>query len=545
MNLLVLGSGAREHALAWRLSREPGVTTVFCAPGNPGTAAIGPSLPVDVADPAAVAELATGHRIDLTIVGPELPLARGVVDHFESLALPVVGPSRAAAALECSKVFAKAFMDRHRVPTAAHIVCTTEAEALDVLASGRFDAPVVVKADGLAAGKGVVVAPTMEGAREAVRAMMGERRFGEAGARVVIEECLQGPELSFFVLCDGERAVPLGSAQDHKRAFDNDQGPNTGGMGAFAPSPLCDAAMEARILREVVDPVLAGMRDEGHPYRGFLYCGLMLTADGPKVIEFNVRFGDPEAQVVLPLLEGDLVGALQAAAAGDLRGRHVSLAPRAAVGVVLASGGYPDAFETGKPIEGSRTPSALEGVTVFHAGTSMKDGRLVTSGGRVLTVVGEGDTHADAQARAYEGVDRIRFEGMHVRRDIASSVVRGGSRAVSYKLKAASRKQERERRTYVGQAFRPAARLPSPSQGIGPTPHAVIRRRKSRDNISARKVVALEEERLAPHAGERVREAVAVVQPGRMSTLSKPAERPAGRVCLVGIDRHDLRLGLR
>jgi phosphoribosylamine---glycine ligase len=423
MNLLVLGSGAREHALAWRLSREPGVTTVFCAPGNPGTAAIGPSLPVDVADPAAVAELATGHRIDLTIVGPELPLARGVVDHFESLALPVVGPSRAAAALECSKVFAKAFMDRHRVPTAAHMVCTTEAGALDVLASGRFAAPVVVKADGLAAGKGVVVAPTIEGAKEAVRAMMGERRFGDAGARVVIEECLQGPELSFFVLCDGERAVPLGSAQDHKRAFDNDQGPNTGGMGAFAPSPLCDAAMEARILREVVDPVLAGMRDEGHPYRGFLYCGLMLTADGPKVIEFNVRFGDPEAQVVLPLLEGDLVGALQAAAAGDLRGRHVSLAPRAAVGVVLASGGYPDAFETGRPIEGVQDASALEGVTVFHAGTTMKDGRLVTSGGRVLTVVGEGDTHADAQARAYEGVDRIRFEGMHVRRDIASSVV--------------------------------------------------------------------------------------------------------------------------
>jgi phosphoribosylamine---glycine ligase len=423
VNLLIVGGGGREHALAWRLSREPRVSVVFCTPGNPGTTAIGPALPADVADPAAVAELAIGHRVDLTIVGPELPLSRGIADHFEALGLPIVGPSRAAADLECSKAFAKTFMVRHRIPTAGHIVCADESEALDVLASGRFGTPVVVKADGLAAGKGVVVAPTVEAAREAVTGMMRDRRFGDAGARVVIEECLSGPELSFFVLSDGERAIPLGSAQDHKRAFDNDQGPNTGGMGAFAPSPLCDAATETRILQEIVDPVLAGMRAEGHPYKGFLYCGLMLTTDGPKVIEFNVRFGDPEAQVVLPLLEGDLVGALQAAAAGDLRGRHLRLSSRAAVGVVLASGGYPEAFETGKPIEGLEAATSLEGVTVFHAGTAVRDGRLVTSGGRVLTVVGEGQDHAEAQRRAYAGVERIRFEGMHVRRDIAASVV--------------------------------------------------------------------------------------------------------------------------
>jgi phosphoribosylamine--glycine ligase len=317
-------------------------------------------------------------------------------------------------------------MTRHGVPTAAYHSCDSADEAVATLMSGRFGFPVVLKADGLAAGKGVVVAPDAASADAAVTAMMRERRFGNAGDRLVIEECLEGPELSYFVLSDGERIVSLGSAQDHKRVYDGDHGPNTGGMGAFAPSPLCDAALERRILDEVVAPVIAGMRAEGHPYRGFLYCGLMLTPSGPKVIEFNVRFGDPEAQVVLPLLEGDLLGTLTAAAAGDLRGHTMPFAEACTVGVVLASGGYPDAFQAGKVIEGLDAAAELPDVTLFHAGTALRDdGQLVTAGGRVMTVVGRGRDYAAAMSRAYEAVDRIRFEGMHVRRDIGRKALEG------------------------------------------------------------------------------------------------------------------------
>jgi phosphoribosylamine--glycine ligase len=423
VRLLVLGSGGREHALAWRLLRDPGVSLVLCAPGNPGMAALTRTATVDPADPPAVADLARRERIDLTVVGPELPLSRGIVDHFDAEGLAILGPTRAAADLECSKAFAKAFMARHGVPTARYVTCETEQEARDVLASGTFGLPVVLKADGLAAGKGVVVAQDPATAEDAVTAMMRDRRFGEAGARLVIEECLTGPELSFFVLSDGERVIPLGSAQDHKRAFDDDEGPNTGGMGAFAPSPLATPDLAARILREVVAPVIAGMRAEGNPYRGFLYCGLMLTPNGPRVIEFNVRFGDPEAQVVLPLAEGNLAAALAAAAAGDLRGHEVTASSGRAVGVVLASGGYPDAFETGKPIAGTADAEALPGVTVFHAGTATKDGVLVTAGGRVMTVVGRAGSFESAMSRAYEAAGRIVFEGRHMRSDIGRKAV--------------------------------------------------------------------------------------------------------------------------
>jgi phosphoribosylamine--glycine ligase len=418
VRILVLGSGGREHALAWRLRRDPDVSHILCAPGNPGMAALTWTAAVDPADPAAVAALVRRERIDLTVVGPELPLSRGIVDHFASEGLSILGPSRAAADLECSKAFAKAFMARHGVPTAGYVTCESEAEARDVLASGRFGLPVVLKADGLAAGKGVVVAPDRQAAEDAVTAMMRDRRFGDAGARLVIEQCLTGPELSFFVLADGERAIPLGSAQDHKRAYDNDEGPNTGGMGAFAPSPLCTPELEARILSEVVAPVIVGMRAEGRPYRGFLYCGLMLTPDGPRVIEFNVRFGDPEAQVVLPLVEGNLALALAAAAAGDLRGHAVSTRPERAVGVVLASGGYPDAIETGKPITGIADAERADEVTVFHAGTAVRDGALVTAGGRVLTVVGRASTFESAMARAYAAAEHISFDRLHKRMDI-------------------------------------------------------------------------------------------------------------------------------
>jgi phosphoribosylamine--glycine ligase len=419
MTLLILGAGGREHALAWRLAQDPGATSIICAPGNPGMSDVASVQPLAGDDPDAAAALATHVGADLTIVGPEVPLSRGVVDRFSSAGLPIVGPTQAAAALETSKTFAKAFMARHGVPTARYHVSESAEDAVAFLTSGEFGYPVVLKADGLAAGKGVVVAPDAATAHAAVTAIMRERRFGAAGDRVVIEEWLEGAELSYFVLSDGEHVVPLGSAEDHKRIYDGDAGPNTGGMGAFAPSPRCDAALERRILDEIVAPVIAGMRAEGHPYRGFLYCGLMLTPAGPKVIEFNVRFGDPEAQVVLPLIEGDLTRVLAAAAAGDVRGHRVQLAPACSVGVVLASGGYPDAYQTGKPIEGLEQAGSIPGITLFHAGTALgEDGRLVTAGGRVMTVVARGHDYAEAMSRAYQAVDCIRFEGMHVRRDI-------------------------------------------------------------------------------------------------------------------------------
>ncbi len=419
MTLLILGAGGREHALAWRLAQDPGASPIICAPGNPGMRDVASLQPLAGDDPDAAAGLAIHVGADLTIVGPEVPLSRGVVDRFSSAGLPILGPTQAAAALETSKTFAKAFMTRHGVPTAAYHVFESADDAVAFLTSGRFGFPVVLKADGLAAGKGVVVAPDAATAHAAVTAMMRERRFGAAGDRVLIEEWLEGPELSFFALSDGERVVPLGSAQDHKRVYDGDAGPNTGGMGAFAPSPRCDAALERRILDEIVDPVIAGMRAEGHPYRGFLYCGLMLTPSGLKVIEFNVRFGDPEAQVVLPLIEGNLTATLAAAAAGDLRDHTVRLASACTVGVVLASGGYPDAYQTGKPIEGLNEAASLPDVTLFHAGTAVRDdGQLVTAGGRVVTVVARGHDYAEAMSRAYQAVDCIRFEGMHVRRDI-------------------------------------------------------------------------------------------------------------------------------
>jgi phosphoribosylamine---glycine ligase len=418
VKILVVGSGGREHAIAWRLAQDQQAHTIICAPGNPGMSAVARLDTLDVANPERVLALADREHVDLTVIGPELPLSRGVVDVFEAAGRPVVGPTRAAAQLECSKAFAKAFMARHGVPTADYAVAGSEAQATEILASGRFGYPVVLKADGLAAGKGVVVAPDSASARDAVTAMMRERRFGEAGARVVIEQCLTGPELSYFVLSDGVRALPLGSAQDHKRAFDDDEGPNTGGMGAFAPSPLLDGALEARIVREVVEPVIAGMRAEGHPYRGFLYCGLMLTPAGPRVIEFNVRFGDPEAQAILPLVSGPFADTLLASARGDLSRSTLGIERERSVGVVVASGGYPDLFETGKPIRGLDQAAAVPGVLVFHAGTARRDSEIVTSGGRVLTVVGRAAEFRQAMTQAYDAVDRITFDNKHVRRDI-------------------------------------------------------------------------------------------------------------------------------
>jgi phosphoribosylamine--glycine ligase len=423
MKILVIGSGGREHALAWKLASEADVDRVICAPGNPGTARVADVAQVAATDRQALVALARAERVDLTVVGPELPLEGGIVDLFTSHGLRIFGPSRAAAALECSKVFAKSFMARHGIPTARYRVSEDAAAAYDVLSRGELGFPVVVKADGLAAGKGVVVAPDRETASDAIRLAMEDRQFGDAGSRVVLEEYLEGQEASFFALCDGVRAMPLMSAQDHKRIFDGDHGPNTGGMGAFAPSPLVDTQMQARIMREIVGPVIAGMRAEGHEYRGFLYVGLMLTCNGPKVIEFNARFGDPEAQVVIPMIEGELAPHLAAAADGQLLPEPIRFSDLKHVGVVVASEGYPGSYKTGQPIDGLSEAEEGDDLIVFHAGTKQQDRRIVTAGGRVLTIVGRGSTYKEAIDRAYDGVAHIAFEGMHFRSDIGRKAI--------------------------------------------------------------------------------------------------------------------------
>jgi phosphoribosylamine---glycine ligase len=436
MRVLVVGSGGREHALAWRLKRDPSVGEVLAAPGNPGISRESRCLAVDPQNPANVLELAERERIDLTVVGPEAPLERGLADVFRAAGRPIVGPSARGAALECSKAFAKRFMARHDIPTARFRIADAPEEALAAVSSGEFGFPVVIKADGLAAGKGVVIAEDRAVAHAAISAAMVERQFGDAGAQVVIEECLSGPEVSFFVVCDGSGAVTLGTAQDHKRIWDGDRGPNTGGMGAFAPSPLVDAALTDQVMRTITEPVLEGMRAENDPYCGFLYVSLMLTPDGPKVIEFNVRLGDPEAQALLPILSGDLAALLFASATGvdeknDTGSRFSNSEKRlpvsvgaASVGVVLASRGYPGPVDTGHPVSGLERAAGDPNVLVFHGATRAMDGGIVTAGGRVLTVVGMGSDFEDATRRAYAAVDEIKFDGMQYRRDIGRKAMR-------------------------------------------------------------------------------------------------------------------------
>ena len=421
--VLVIGNGGREHALVWKLAAERSVSDVVCAPGNAGISRVARCIPVDPADAHAVAAIARREEIDFTIVGPELPLSRGIADVFAADGDLLFGPTQRAARLESSKVFAKEFMHRHHVPTARYRSCDAAAQAMAVLRSGEFDFPVVLKADGLAAGKGVVIAADLEDAESQVQSMMIDKRFGHAGSRVVIEELLVGREASFFALSDGTRAVPLGSAEDHKRARDGDVGPNTGGMGAYAPSARFDAATEARVMNEIVMPVLDGMRSEGSEFRGFLFVGLMLSEDGPKVIEFNVRFGDPEAQVILPAIADDLSILLMSAAAGELDVARVPIDADPRVGVVLASGGYPDAYETGKVIHGLDAAEAIPGINVFHSGTAKRESNIITAGGRVLTVVASGPDYRNAIGRAYEAVGQIHFDGMHYRKDIGAKAL--------------------------------------------------------------------------------------------------------------------------
>jgi len=418
MRILVLGSGAREHALAWKLSQER--HHVMCAPGNAGIARTIPTESIDLLDTDAVIRLVDREQIDLTVVGPEAPLGNGLADRFEAEGRRVFGPTKGAAQLETSKAFAKDFMQRHGVPTARYLVCTAAHQALDAIRSGQFGDALVVKADGLAAGKGVVVAPDRAAAEAAVEAAMLEKSFGDAGARVVLEELLTGPEVSFFVVANGEQYVPLLSAQDHKRIFDEDQGPNTGGMGAFSPSPLITDALQLQIEQTIVQPVLKGMAAEGNPFRGFLYCGLMLTPDGPKVIEFNVRFGDPEAQVVLPLLDSlsDLL--TPSPKPQDPK----TSTPLTAVGVVLAARGYPGEVRTGDAIRGLNDVARdCPDVQIFYAGVRKNVSDLVTSGGRVLTVMATGPSYQTAIDRAYQAVNKIKFDGMQYRRDIGKKAL--------------------------------------------------------------------------------------------------------------------------
>lgn len=419
MKLLVIGSGGREHALAWRLLQSTRVSHVYVAPGNGGTATMARASNVFLSDPAALADFVKQNDVAFTIVGPEAPLAQGIVDIFRSQGLKIFGPTRAAAQLESSKDYAKAFMVRHAIPTAEYQTFTEPSAAHRYI--DKKGAPIVIKADGLAAGKGVVVATTASEAHEAVDAMLGDGSLGAAGARVVIEECLLGEEASFIVLCDGEHILPLASSQDHKRLMDADQGPNTGGMGAYSPAPVVTPAIHDRVMREVIEPTIKGMQADGIPYSGFLYAGLMI-GDGDdagrpiKVLEFNCRMGDPETQPIMMRVKSDLADVFEHAIAGTLNQTKIDWDPRTALGVVMASANYPATPRLGDVITG--IPEAQGDCVVFHAGTAIKDQMLQTSGGRVLCVTALDDTVSATQKKAYQAVDAIHFDGAQYRRDI-------------------------------------------------------------------------------------------------------------------------------
>ncbi len=418
MKVFVIGSGGREHAIIWKLRQNPRVTQIFCAPGNGGICEESECVPVDVKNIDALVQAANRIQPDLTVVGPEVPLALGVVDEFRRRGFRIFGPTAAAARLESSKIFAKEFMQRHRIPTAHFAICTTPNEIKEALP--HFGTPIVVKADGLAAGKGVVIAQSREEASAVANEMLAGKMLGEAGARVVLEQHLEGEELSFLVISDGERVVPLVAAQDHKRVGDNDTGPNTGGMGAYSTPKIVDPQMREWLLNHVARPVVNAMREEGATFTGILYCGLMMTARGPMVLEFNCRFGDPETQPILMRLESDLLGAFIASAEGRISEGDFKWSDDSTVCVVLASRGYPDAPELGKVISGIEEAEKVEGVKVFHAGTRKENGVFVTSGGRVLGVTARGVDLKTAVWRAYDAVGKISFEGMHYRKDIAS-----------------------------------------------------------------------------------------------------------------------------
>jgi|SRR5215813_10661770 len=422
MNVLVLGGGGREHAIAWKLRQSARITKLYCGPGNGGISADAECVAVDLKSLDAIVQLANRLNPDLTVVGPELPLTLGVVDEFQSRGWRIFGPTKAAAQLESSKSFAKEFMQRHRIPTAHYAICASKEELKSALP--LFHTPIVVKADGPAAGKGVIIAQNKEEAQRTAEEMLSGKMLGEAGARVVLEECLEGDELSFLVMSDGERVVPLAASQDHKRVFDNDKGPNTGGMGAYSADQIIDAKMREWLVTHIAKPVVAGMKAEGAEYKGILYCGIMMTARGPIVLEFNCRFGDPETQPIMMRMESDLLEAIEASVEGRVSEGDFRWSSQPAVCVVMSSGGYPGSFEVGKLISGIEEADGMFGTKVFHAGTNRRSNAYYTSGGRVLGVTARASDLPEAINRAYDAVMKIRFDGMHYRKDIGARGLR-------------------------------------------------------------------------------------------------------------------------
>jgi phosphoribosylamine--glycine ligase len=423
MKILVVGGGGREHALCVALHKSPRVEEILCAPGNPGIAEVADCLPVAAGDIVELADLAEKLNVDLTVVGPELPLSLGIADEFAKRQLPIFGPSRLAAQIETSKVFSKEFFRRHGIPTAEAAVCGAIEEARKAIK--RFGFPVVLKADGLAGGKGVLIIESEEDAERALRLFFEERVFGAAGDRIVVEEFLRGQEASFLVLFDGQTAVPLPTARDYKKVYDGDRGPNTGGMGAHSPAGVLNAETASQALKEILWPTFRGLQAEGREFRGVLYAGLMITESGPRILEYNARFGDPETEVILPRVTSDMAEVLRAAATGGLdKFLPLEVKNEACVGVVLCAAGYPGNHERGHPIHGLAEAARLPGVEIFHAGTARDGDRLVTAGGRVLVVTATAASMTEAAVRAYEAADRIYFEGKQLRRDIAAGGIR-------------------------------------------------------------------------------------------------------------------------
>lgn len=418
MKILVVGGGGREHALVWKIAQSPLVEKIYCAPGNPGIAQLADCVHINADDIDGLCEFAQAEQIDLTVVGPEVPLTLGIVDHFQAAGLTIFGPNRAAAQIEGSKKFSKELMARYRIPTAAYKSFTDHGEAVAYVR--EQGAPIVIKANGLAAGKGVVVAMSEDQAVAALDEMMLNQVFGDAGACIVIEEFMDGEEASFFAFTDGHSILPLASSQDHKRVYDQDQGPNTGGMGAYSPAPVVTPELHQIIVDTIVKPTVEGMIKDGCPYSGILYVGLMIKDGQPRVVEYNARFGDPEAQPLLMRMRSDIVPILKACASGELGDLTIDWYDKAAVCVVMASGGYPAEYEKGFPLSGLEAAAAVEGLMVFHAGTGFEDGRVVNWGGRVLGVTGLGDSVREAIDKAYAGVEKIHWEKVHYRRDIGA-----------------------------------------------------------------------------------------------------------------------------
>ena len=421
MKVLVVGGGGREHALVWKIGQSPEVTKVYCAPGNAGISEQATTIPIKANDLNGLLEFALKEKIDLTVVGPEDPLTKGIVDLFESKGLFIFGASRKAAKIEGSKVFAKEMMKKYHIPTAFYEIFDNRDDAVKYIR--KQGAPIVVKADGLAAGKGVIVCKTVEEAFQSVDKIMKEKIFGEAGNRVVIEEYLVGEEASYIAFTDGKAILPLASSQDHKPIFEDDQGPNTGGMGAYSPAPVVTEEVHERIIEKILRPIIYGMGEEGRPYKGVLYAGLMILDGHPKALEFNARFGDPETQPVLMRMKGDIIPILEACMKGTLSHHRIEWDNRASLCVVMASKGYPGDYEKGKLIEGLKEVSRMEGVFVFHAGTALKDGQIITNGGRVLGVTGLGEDISRAIERTYRAVKKISWDGVHYRTDIGQKAL--------------------------------------------------------------------------------------------------------------------------